>query len=255
MKHWRIAINSQHMKQALDGLRCQGGHVHVPCAGDETARSAFYPEQLCNAIHDGLDAHKSAHAMPATETHVKPLQALVPGCMSVPGEGSRSAGSCIGDGCVATCPGNQNPLTLGSAAAKVFEPEARNRNPLTLSSAAVTVCEPEASNRNPLTLSSAAATVCELAGNQFSVDVTDKPKIKDKEASVPGAPSIGPGIEDPCWQLFCLEDGIDPALAAWSYADGPGMLHTEGHEKREDEGHRPHRDPGLFGVWNALVTR
>ena len=87
------------------------------------------------------------------------------------------------------------------------------------------------------------------------MDATDKPKIKHKEASVPGTPSIGPGIEDPCWQLFCLEHGIDPALAAWSYADGPGMLNAEGHEKREDEGHRPHRDPGLFGVWNALVTR
>ena len=138
------------MKQALDGLRCRGGHEHVPCAGNETARSAFYSEQLCNAIHDGLDAHEPAHAMPANEPHVKPLQAMVPGCMSVPGEGSRSASTCIGDECVATCPGNQNLLTLGSAAAKVFEPEAKNRNPLTLSSAAVAVCEPEASNRKPV---------------------------------------------------------------------------------------------------------
>ena len=85
LKPWRVAVSSQHMKQALDGLRCQGGHGHVPCAGSETARSAFYPEQLCNAIHDGLDAHGSAHAMPATRTHVKPLQALVPGCMNDPG--------------------------------------------------------------------------------------------------------------------------------------------------------------------------
>ena len=29
---------------------------------DETARSAFYPEHLCRAIHDGLDAHEFASA-------------------------------------------------------------------------------------------------------------------------------------------------------------------------------------------------
>ena len=88
-----------------------------------------------------------------------------------------------------------------------------------------------------------------------SEDVTDKPKIKHKEASVLGTLSIGPNIEDPCWQLFCLEHGIDPALAAWSFADRPEMLHAEGPEKLGDEGHRPLRDPGLFGVWNALATR
>ena len=84
------------MKQALDGLRCQGGHEHVLCAGNETVRSAFCPEQLCNAIHDGLGAHESAHAMPATGTHVKPFEALVSGSMSVPGERLRSACNCIG---------------------------------------------------------------------------------------------------------------------------------------------------------------
>ena len=65
LKPWRIAASFQHMKQALEGLRCQRSHEYVPCAGNETARSAFYPEQLCNAIHDCLDAHESAHAMPA----------------------------------------------------------------------------------------------------------------------------------------------------------------------------------------------
>ena len=62
------------MKQALDGLRCLGRHERDPGAGSETARSAFYPEQLCNAIHDGLHAHGSAHAMPATGTHVNNLK-------------------------------------------------------------------------------------------------------------------------------------------------------------------------------------
>ena len=62
LKPWRIAVSSPLMRKALDGLRCQGGHTHVPCSGDETARSAFYPEHLCRAIHDGLDAHESASA-------------------------------------------------------------------------------------------------------------------------------------------------------------------------------------------------
>ena len=62
-------------------------------------------------------------------------------------------------------------------------------------------------------------------------------------------------IEDPCWQLFYLEHGIDPALAAWSFADRPEMLHAEGPDEHGDEGHRPHRDPYLVGVWSALVTR
>ena len=114
LKPWRIAVSSPLTRQALDGLRCQGGHRHAPRSGNETAQSAFYPAHLCNAIHDGLDVHESA-----------------------------SAGKCVSDGCVATCPGNQNPLTLGSAAVKGFEPEAGNRNQLTLNSAAVTACEPE----------------------------------------------------------------------------------------------------------------
>ena len=53
LKPWRIAVSSPLMRQALDGLRCQGGHMHIPCSGNETARSAFYPAHLCNAIHDG----------------------------------------------------------------------------------------------------------------------------------------------------------------------------------------------------------
>ena len=61
-------------------------------------------------------------------------------------------------------------------------------------------------------------------------------------------------VSDPCWQLFCLEHGIDPVLGAEGFADSPERLHAEGPE-HGDEGHRPHRDPCLFGVWSALVTR
>ena len=81
LKPWRIAVSSPLMRKALDGLRCQGGHTHVPCSGDETARSAFYLEHLCNAIHDGLDARESA-----------------------------SADKCVGGGCVATPKGRETLL-------------------------------------------------------------------------------------------------------------------------------------------------
>merc|ERR1711966_275942 len=53
LKPWRIAVSSPLTRKALDGLRCQGGHTHVPCSGDETARSAFYPEHLCPATLEG----------------------------------------------------------------------------------------------------------------------------------------------------------------------------------------------------------
>ena len=41
LKPWRIAVNSDLMRQALDSLTCQGGHKHTPCSGNETGRSAF----------------------------------------------------------------------------------------------------------------------------------------------------------------------------------------------------------------------
>ena len=71
LKLWSIAVSSQHMKQTLDGLVCVvGGPEHVLCAGSEAVRSAFYPEQLCNAIHNDLDVHESAFAMLAAGTRV-----------------------------------------------------------------------------------------------------------------------------------------------------------------------------------------
>ena len=158
------------MKQALDGLRCQGSHEHVPCAGSETARSA-YPEQLCNAIHDGLDAHESAHAMPATGTHAKPFEALVPGCMSVPGECTRG-------------------LTSRPEMAVEVGPHV-------------------------------AHSVAEPFVGRDKVSLADPPSPKVIEPSVGRDGDVD--IEDPCWQLFCLEHGIDPALAAWSFADRPEM--------------------------------
>ena len=202
LKPWRITVCSPLMRHVLDGLRCQGGHRHTPCSGNETTRSAFYPAHLCNAMHDGLDAHELA-----------------------------STGKCVSDGCVASCPGNQNPLTLGSATVKVFEPEAGNRNPLTLSSAAVTVCEPQVGIRNPLTLSSAAVTVCEpTASNRNPLTLSSAAVTVCDLADA----------EDPAWELFCLEHNM--------------------HELAQDDekselalSHRPLRGVAL-GLFTAMVT-
>ena len=67
---------------------------HVPCAGSETA---FYPKHFCNAIHDGLDAYEAAQEEPKPQTHVKPFEALVPGCMSVPEASGQSLPGRPGD--------------------------------------------------------------------------------------------------------------------------------------------------------------
>ena len=172
LKPWRIAVSSQHMKQALGGLRCQRGHGHVPCAGSETARSAFYPEQLCNAIHDGLGAHASAHAVPATGTHVtlKHLRRWCQvACLSSE-SACVSAGSCIGAAgnsigadSVTTCAGNRPSVSPRTTR---FEPD---------------------------------------SGIQPSVDVLGKLENKHKEASVPGTPLFGPDEEDPNREFFCRD--------------------------------------------------
>ena len=97
-----------------------------------------------------------------------------------------------------------------------------------------------------------ARSVVEPVVGRNKVGPADSPSPTVIEPSVGRDGDVD--VSDPCWQLFCLEHGIDPALAAWSFADRPEMLHAEGPE-HGDEGHRPHRDPCLFGVWSALVTR
>ena len=267
LKPWRIAVSSPQMMQALDGLRCPGGHAHVPCAGRETARSAFYPEQLCNAIHDGLDAHESAHAAAALETHVKPLQALVPGSMSFSGEHKPAAETrvkpfeALVPGCTSDSGTHVKPLQalvpgsmsipgeclpsagscIGADSAGVVDTCTGNQNPLTFSSAAVTVFDPESGHHNPLTFSSAAVTVCDPAGNQPSADFLDKPKTEIKKASVPGTPLFGPETDDPGWELYCLEHGMH-ALA------------QDDDESEPVYAHRPKCAMAL-GLFTAMVTR
>ena len=121
-KPWLIAVSSAPLIEELKDFRCDKSHEHGKTAGDETARTAYYPRALCEALHRGLDAHdlhRQGGDMPAAIAEA----------------------------------GNQTPLTSVTG----FGP----------------------------------------GGNQPSAG-GDMSKTKHKEASVPGAPSFGPGIEDPC---------------------------------------------------------
>ena len=66
-KPWGIITSSPQIAAQLDDGRCQGCHPHVPAAGQETARTARYPVELCRRIHtlldDGEKARLAAKAM------------------------------------------------------------------------------------------------------------------------------------------------------------------------------------------------
>ena len=75
-----------------------------------------------------------------------------------------------------------------------------------------------------------ARSVVEPVVGRNKVGPADSPSPTVIEPSVGRAGDVD--VSDPCWQLFCLEHGIDPALAAWSFADRPEMLHAEGPRAR-----------------------
>ena len=109
-KPWLIAVSSASFVEELKNSRCDKTHEHGKIAGDETAKTAYYPRALCGATHRGLDAHelhRQGEDFPAALAEA----------------------------------GIRNPLILSSAAVMVCEPESSKRNPLTLSSAAVAVCD------------------------------------------------------------------------------------------------------------------
>ena len=256
LKPWRIAVSSQQMMQALDGLRCQGGHEHVPCAGSETSRSAFYPEQLCNAIHDGLDAHEEAQEEPNPGTRVRPFEALVPGRMSVSGGSLRAAGSCIGaagSSIGAVCFDNTcnicsyGPGVCGRSVAPPGALCANNNSYsyVTCAGNQPSVCprttrfEPEG---NQTSVCPRTTRFEPYPGNQPSAG-GDMPKTNNKEASVTGAPLFGPDAEgeDPNWELFCLDHNLHE-------------LAQDDDESELAPSHRPRRGVAL-GLFTAMVTR
>ena len=73
LKPWRFMVSSPHLAAQLQDFRCHGGHRHVPCSGADTARSAFYPEELCEAVHKGLDEHERCARPPRKARSGQPL--------------------------------------------------------------------------------------------------------------------------------------------------------------------------------------
>ena len=74
LKPWRFMVSSPHLAAQLQDFRCHGGHRHVPCSGVDTARSAFYPEQLCEEVHKGLDEHERCARPPRKARSDQPLK-------------------------------------------------------------------------------------------------------------------------------------------------------------------------------------
>ena len=57
-KPWLIAVSSTALVEELKNFCCGKNHEHGKIAGVETAKTAYYPRALCEAIHSGLDAHE-----------------------------------------------------------------------------------------------------------------------------------------------------------------------------------------------------
>ena len=79
LKPWRFAVSSPQLAEQLSSFCCRGGHHHAFCSG--ATRSAFYPADLCKAMHRGLDANEERHrhgaalaqAMPSGAEQVVPM--------------------------------------------------------------------------------------------------------------------------------------------------------------------------------------
>ena len=101
-KPWTIAVSSASLVEQLKDFRCDNIHERGKTAGSETAKTAYYPRALCEAICRGLDAH----------------------------EHHRQGGDIPAAADAAAEAGNQTPLALGSSTVTGFEPgglEVRNQ--------------------------------------------------------------------------------------------------------------------------------
>ena len=261
LKPWRIAVSSAQMAEALSGLRCRGDHGHVPCAGRETARSAYYPEMLCDAIHDGLDAHELAQEEPcpgtrvkpfealvpgctsvpgAPGTHVRPLEALVPGRMSVPGGSLRDAGSSIRAVC------SDNNTDIYSHGSGVYGRSAGARLP-----------RPPAASGDRIdgvcTCLDNTCNICSYGSGVYGRSAGARPprppgalRADDNSYSYVTCAgkvtsTVEPAETDPSWELFCLDHNMHE-------------LAQDDDESELAQSHRPRHGVAL-GLFTAMVTR
>ena len=182
---------------------------------EETARSAFYPEQLCQAIHDGLDAHESALAASTLEEkvlgHSAEEKAKLPCFYESGGGGGGSAGDAAEarSGCeVRPQPhptsGPREQHCSGSLAAPQgpgWGPGTGRRAPEPDSGTGSLPPGSVHLRGSPAQPAAAAPQKqrleCLDAGNQPSVILVDKPENESKKASVSlQDPSFGPADLD-----------------------------------------------------------
>ena len=224
-KPWRFAVSSPLLAEELTGYRCQGGHRHASCSGADTARTAFYPAELCEAIHRGLDAHdghRSRRAAVATAAAPAAAPTASAGVEQVtPMPPSK------------TCEGGNQPRgTVSQQDRPGFDP--RGDQPRG------TVSQHDRPGFGPQNCSGGVEhDVCRSTPGELT-----------GPAETPGGCQSEGQFPDPMWELFCMEHGIKPGIADGNFADSDAYGFPALHQV-----HRPHFDPNTFGLWTGLVTR
>ncbi len=61
-KPWLVVSSCPELEEGFAGNVCSRDHVHTPCQGQITARTAFYPPAMCHIIHRAFSKHDSAKA-------------------------------------------------------------------------------------------------------------------------------------------------------------------------------------------------
>ena len=219
LKPWLIAVSSAALVEELKDFRFNKDHEHGKIAGDETAKMAYYPRALCEAIHRGLGAHerhRQADDIPAA---------------------TAEAGIC-------------NPLTFSSAAVKVCKPDASNCNPSTLGTAAFNFYNLAGSNQTSVDSSSLFEprhTSVSLAADDLAGPAEDSAPVTVRPLRAHYA-GRRPTLEhDVCRDGEHKIEQALAAAAAWPYAHEPPPTVAEGHRQRL-------RQPPCGSLF-AVVTR
>ena len=220
-KPWLIAVSSTALVEELKNFRCDKNHEHGKIAGDETAKTAYYPRVLCGAIHRGLDAH---------EFH-------------------RQAGGILAATAEASI---RNPLILIRLRSRFTNlmQVIGTRWPLTLSSAAVTVYDLAGGNQTSVDVSplfEPRHTSVSLAADDLTGPAEDSAPVTVRPLRAHDA-GRRPILEhDVCWDGEHEMEQALAAAAAWPYADEPPPTVAEGHRQRL-------RQPPCGSLF-AMVTR
>ena len=64
LKPWLLQSSCPQMPANFADSRCDRSHKHVPCAGKETEKSAYYLEQMCRIIHRSFQEFHAHEVVP-----------------------------------------------------------------------------------------------------------------------------------------------------------------------------------------------